>query len=70
MQSAGALSLQGVCSPALDILEWFYKEHVDAPVIKKCQPRYTVALGSREQISVPLPRLWRALPSDVQPWFV
>lgn len=57
MQSARTLTVQGIFSPVLNILELFYKKHMNAPVIKKCQPRYTVALGSRERIAVPVLRL-------------
>lgn len=43
---------------------------MDAPVIKKCQPRYIVARGSREQIARAVLQPEGALLSDLQPWFV
>lgn len=57
MQSARTLTEQGIFSSALNILKLFYKKHMDASVIKKCEQRYIVALGSRERIAVPVLRL-------------
>lgn len=56
MQSARTLTVQGIFSPALNILGLFYKKRMDAPVIK-CQPGYIVAPGSREQTAMPVLRL-------------